>query len=117
MDTIKLMKWSMKKMSKGMANMVKGLLPVTQEGIDELIEKEKVKLNNKTQSMNGTSGSMKNAYDMVNVIFSAIDDDVKAGITLIAQKIQGEVFFYCLILMKIKFQKAILPTKIYSNSI
>ena len=74
-----------------MASMVKGLLPVTQDNIDELFEKEKEKFMNKTQSMNDTSDGMRNAYDMVNVIFSAIDDDVKAGITLIAQKVQGEV--------------------------
>ena len=64
-----------------MASMVKGLLPVTQDNIDELFEKEKEKFMNKTQSMNDTSDGMRNAYDMVNVIFSAIDDDVKAGIT------------------------------------
>jgi len=76
-------------MKKSMSKMVKGLLPVSEDAVNEMFEKYTKKIQNKTSISNESSGESIEDWNMMKVIFSAVDDEVKEGVTLVAQKLQG----------------------------
>jgi len=89
MGTLKLFGKFAYHMKKSLSKMVKGLLPVSEDAVNEMFEKITKKIENKTTSGNESMGASKNDWNMLKVIFSAVDKEVKEGVTLVAQKLQG----------------------------
>ena len=91
MGTLKLFGKFAYHMKKSLSKMVKGLLPVSEDAVNEMFEKITKKIENKTTSGNESMGASKNDWNMLKVIFSAVDKEVKEGVTLVAQKLQGNI--------------------------
>ena len=87
MKSLKLLGKFMYHMKMEMYKMTHGLLPVTEEAVMEMFDKMNAKIANKTGNTNATD---LNTWKMMKYIFSAVDDQIKSGITLVAQKIQGK---------------------------
>eukprot|EP00088_Acartia_fossae_P000485 TRINITY_DN10209_c0_g1_i1.p1 TRINITY_DN10209_c0_g1~~TRINITY_DN10209_c0_g1_i1.p1 ORF type:complete len:402 (-),score=128.06 TRINITY_DN10209_c0_g1_i1:1357-2493(-) len=88
MKSLKLLGKFMYHMKMEMYKMTHGLLPVTEEAVMEMFDKMSAKIANKTGNTNTTD---LNSWKMMKYIFSAVDDQIKSGITLVAQKIQGAI--------------------------